>query len=81
MDKATEHHNIQISIEPPQAQIDRKIDIQLSHLPPWQEITLSAKTQDDNGITWQATATFQANERGTIQVGSQRPLKGTYQPM
>lgn len=79
MDRTAASKQFEMHIEPPQAQIDQKIDIQLRQLAPQQEVTITATTQDDNGTTWQATATFQANEKGTIQVARQRPLKGTYQ--
>ncbi|GHO86415.1 acyl-CoA thioesterase/bile acid-CoA:amino acid N-acyltransferase family protein [Dictyobacter formicarum] len=78
MNRIAADKHTEMRIEPLQAQIDQKIDIQLSHLAPRQDVTITAATQDDNGITWQATATFRANEKGAIQVANQRPLKGTY---
>ncbi|GCE08890.1 acyl-CoA thioester hydrolase/BAAT C-terminal domain-containing protein [Dictyobacter aurantiacus] len=71
--------HIEMRVEPLRAQADLKIDIQLSSLAPYQEVTVTANTWDDNGMLWRSTATFQANAQGIVRPATQRPLKGTYQ--
>ncbi|GLV54672.1 acyl-CoA thioesterase [Dictyobacter sp. S3.2.2.5] len=73
------NQHIEMRVEPLQAQADQKIDIQLSRLAPYQEVTVTASTRDDSGMLWRSTATFQANAQGIVQLANQRPLRGTYQ--
>ena len=45
---------------------------------PGQQVTVRAQMQDDTGRHWQSHAIFVADERGEVDVATQRPLAGTY---
>ncbi len=68
----------QITISPASALIDENVQIFLSGFPPNIRVTLHAHTQDDAGKEWVSQATFVTDENGTLDVGTQRPITGTY---
>jgi dienelactone hydrolase len=68
----------QLEITPNTSLIDEPVSLRLSGLPPHQHATFHAQTLDGFHQQWQSTATFVADEHGTIDLGTQRPLSGSY---
>ena len=69
---------ITIAVAPRQALVDEQVDIRLSGFAPHQRITLHAQMHDDSNGVWESDATFTSDDRGRVDVGTQRPLSGTY---
>ena len=55
--------------------IDRRIEMRVEGLAPFQEIELKASTQDQKGELWSSHAYFQADERGIVSVAKRVPLE------
>ena len=68
----------QIQIIPNKALIDENVSIQLTGFQPGQHIVLRVKATDDLNKKWESYAEFQADENGRVNIGSQKPLSGTY---
>src|SRR3954462_137829 len=68
----------QIDVEPSRALVDERIAIRLSGFEPGQPVTVRARMPDDQGRIWESSATFAANIDGTVDVGAQPPLAGSY---
>lgn len=67
-----------ITVAPEQALVDEQVSIRLSGFAPHQRITLRAQMHDDSNGLWKSHATFTADHQGRVNVGTQRPLSGTY---
>lgn len=67
-----------LTINPIKAQVDEVIHIYLSRCPPKTEVTLRAKTIDEEGKLFESHAVFVTSEEGSLEVGSQKPIRGTY---
>ncbi|GER89628.1 acyl-CoA thioesterase [Dictyobacter vulcani] len=78
MDTNCASQNMKLHITPLQAQVDQEVTLQLSHLAPHQEATISATTRDEAGVIWKANATFRADRHGNVNLATQAPLAGTY---
>jgi dienelactone hydrolase len=57
--------------------MDEEIRIQVAGLVPGQVVILKAKTEW-HGQTWEAWASFKADESGRVNVGDSAPVSGTY---
>lgn len=57
---------------------DEAVQIKLDGLPPGQHVELRSKHQDDKGVVFKATATYQADERGHVDVSRQPSTGGSY---
>lgn len=57
---------------------DEAVQIKLSGLPPGQHVELRSKHQDDKGVVFKATATYQADERGEVDLSRQPSTGGSY---
>jgi dienelactone hydrolase len=60
------------------AMLDQVVPIRVHGLEPGQIATLIARNSDLSHRNWSASATFQADAHGSIDVGRQAPLRGTY---
>ncbi len=67
-----------IAVAPRQALVDEQVSIRLSGFAPHQRITLHAQMHDDSNELWESDATFTVDNQGRVDVGTQRPLSGTY---
>lgn len=67
-----------ITITPRHALVDEQVGLRLSGFAPHQRITLRAQMHDDSNGLWESDATFTSDDRGGVNVGTQRPLSGTY---
>ncbi len=61
-----------------QALVDEQVGIKLSGFGPHQHVTVRAHMHDDLQRRWESQATFASDSQGAVDVGSQRPLSGTY---
>lgn len=68
----------QLEITPQASLIDEPASLRISGLQPHQHATIHAQTLDGFHQQWQSTATFAANEQGTVDLSTQKPLSGSY---
>lgn len=57
---------------------DEKISIRLHGINPDQIVTVHAIAKDETGIEWASFAKFKADSNGNVDLGTQKPLSGTY---
>ncbi|XP_036437894.1 acyl-coenzyme A thioesterase 5-like [Colossoma macropomum] len=57
---------------------DEAVEIKLSGLTPQQRVELQSNLQDDRGVRFKATATYQADEKGEVDLSRHPSLGGTY---
>ena len=57
--------------------IDRKIEIKVDGLSPFQKIELRAEAQDQKGEVWSSHAFFQADNFGVVDVATNPPLENS----
>uniref|UniRef100_A0AAR2K0A9 Uncharacterized protein n=1 Tax=Pygocentrus nattereri TaxID=42514 RepID=A0AAR2K0A9_PYGNA len=57
---------------------DEAVEIKLSGLTPQQHVQLQSNLRDDKGVVFKATATYQADEKGEVDVSRHPSLGGTY---
>jgi hypothetical protein len=67
-----------LTVTPEKALVDERVNIRLSGLAANQSVTIQARTKDGSMQQWEAHATFVADTQGNIEVGTQRPISGTY---
>jgi len=67
-----------IVITPAKALLDEPVEIHISSLHPHEQITLEATCKNMSGNTWRSRATFQANDRGIVNVAKQPSILGSY---
>jgi dienelactone hydrolase len=73
-------HAGQIEIEPQVALTDVPVAIRLTGFEPYQRVTVRAQTRDDDfGRAWESHAVFRTDGRGSVDLGQQAPLAGSYQ--
>ncbi len=65
-------------VHPKQALIGDAISIRAGGLPPGQTADLVIKGQDQFGNVWSSTASFRADEAGTIDPSRDAPIEGSY---
>ncbi|GCE29993.1 acyl-CoA thioesterase [Dictyobacter alpinus] len=68
----------QLAVMPQRALVDEPLSMRLAGLQPRQTVTVRTRTQDGSLKTWEAFATFIADEQGTVDVSTQKPVAGTY---
>jgi dienelactone hydrolase len=66
-----------ISVSPQTALVDQPVAVTVTGLPAGARTTLTARARDRDGITWSATAQFQATSAGEVSLG-QPSLGGSY---
>ena len=66
-----------ISVTPQAALVDQPVAVRVQGLPAGARTTITAKAEDTDGITWSATAQFQATSAGEMSLG-QPSLGGSY---
>lgn len=59
--------------------VDERISIRIEGLDPLQEAELEAKATDAEGKLWISSATFQANQSGSIDLDDKAPVQGSYE--
>ncbi|KAL7871593.1 hypothetical protein SRHO_G00065760 [Serrasalmus rhombeus] len=57
---------------------DEAVEIKLSGLTPQQHVQLQSNLRDDKGVVFKATATYQADEKGEVDLSRHPSLGGTY---
>lgn len=57
---------------------DEKISIYIENIKPQSEVTLQLSTKDKFDHAWKSRATFQASDKGLVDLSKQAPLKGSY---
>lgn len=57
---------------------DEEVQIRLSGLPAGKQVELRAKHKDDKGVVFKATATYQADEHGEVDLSRQPSTGGSY---
>jgi fermentation-respiration switch protein FrsA (DUF1100 family) len=74
-----DHESVQasMSVSPQVALVDQPVTVSLRGLPAGARTTITAKATDVDGITWSATAQFQATPAGEVSLG-QPSLGGSY---
>ncbi len=75
---AQEPASYQMEISPRRAVIDQPVRITILGLKPGEEVTLGGELQNYGGAVWQASATFQANSRGIVDLSELAPVAGSY---
>lgn len=70
--------SMRIKIKPEIAFVDEPVNIHLLGFKPQQVVTLRAWIRDDSDEIWQSHASFETDDRGNVDVNSQKPLSGTY---
>ncbi|MEO6891830.1 MAG: acyl-CoA thioesterase/BAAT N-terminal domain-containing protein, partial [Ktedonobacteraceae bacterium] len=68
----------QLEITPHTSLIDEPVSICLSGLQPRQHVTIHAQMLDGFHQHWLSAATFTADEQGMVDLGTQKPLSGSY---
>jgi len=66
----------QIVVTPAKALIDEPVEISVVNLSAHENITLEASCKDNNA--WISRATFQANDKGVVNVAKQAPISSSY---
>jgi dienelactone hydrolase len=70
-----------IEIEPTDALVDAPVTMRLDGFPAGQQVTVRAQMAHYLGYTWESRATFRADAQGRVDVSTQRPADGTYEPL
>jgi dienelactone hydrolase len=70
--------SIHFEVAPLRALVDEPVTISLSGLVPGQPVTLWAHTRDASDEEWTSSASFVADERGALDLATQRPITGSY---
>lgn len=71
------HSSYLLVTQPDGDLIDRKIEIKIEKLMPFQKIELQAEAQDWEGKVWSSHAIFQADGYGIIDLSKSAPLDGS----
>lgn len=68
----------QIVVTPAKALIDEPVEISVVNLAAHETITLEASCKDKDNNTWASRATFQADDKGMVNIAKQAPISGSY---
>lgn len=71
-------HTQTISISPASVLVDQVAAIQAAGLRPGSTVTISAELVDGRNQLWAASADFEANTQGKIDVATEAPVRGSY---
>lgn len=66
------------TVEPTVALVDQIVLVRLTGLQSRQSVTVRAQMRDDLDRLWEAHAIFEADDTGTVDLDTQRPVSGTY---
>jgi dienelactone hydrolase len=66
-----------IAVSPPAALVDQPVAVTVQGLPAGARTTLTARARDTDGITWSASAQFEATSTGTVSL-DQPSVGGSY---
>ncbi|MER5865270.1 acyl-CoA thioesterase/bile acid-CoA:amino acid N-acyltransferase family protein [Kitasatospora sp. NPDC002040] len=72
-------HPVSIEADHPDALADQAVRLRITGLEPQAEVTVTARTTDYLDTTWQAQATFVADQQGTVDLSTTAPRSGSYQ--
>jgi dienelactone hydrolase len=67
----------QVVVDPARPLVDERFAVRLAGFPPQRRVTVRARMPLDGGL-WESRATVGTDGDGTADLGSQRPLAGTY---
>ncbi|MFA6527686.1 MAG: alpha/beta fold hydrolase [Candidatus Babeliales bacterium] len=67
-----------ITATPEKNLIDEPIEIVISHLKPHEQVIIEASCKDKDNNAWLSRATFQADDKGIVNVAKQAPTSGSY---
>lgn len=70
--------SINISV-PSRSRWDEVIPIRIEGATPGEPIELSLHTTDEQGVIWESSAVFVADELGIIHLAKAKPIRGTYE--
>ena len=68
-----------LTITPTRSLVDAPMDIRLAGLEPGERVTVRATMADSPELIWQASAVFAADAAGTVDLGRDAPLEGSYE--
>jgi len=58
--------------------VDEEVRVRVCGFAPQQQVLIRAATQDDLGRRWASQAVFRADASGTVDLGAQKPVTGSY---
>ena len=67
-----------IVVTPEHPLVDESVEIVISNLPANQQIIIEASCKNKDGDIWKSYATFQADDKGAVNVAKQAPISGSY---
>ena len=67
-----------LDVEPRSALVDAELSIRVMEVEPGQTVTIRSAMKDARGRMWRASAVFNADAKGTIDLRSQAPETGDY---
>jgi dienelactone hydrolase len=67
-----------IELSPDRALADEPITVNASGFSPGEKVTLRARTKAGSGVVWESSAVFKVGPGGTIELGRDAPVTGTY---
>ena len=70
--------SLHIVVTPEKALIDEPVEICVTNLTPNAQVTLEAACKNKDNDIWKSYATFQADDKGIVNVAKQAPIEGTY---
>ncbi len=70
---------MKLAIEPQDGLVDEEPAVRVTKVAPGDEVTLIVETTDRAGHRWRSANTYRADGAGTVDVGRDAPLRGTYQ--
>lgn len=67
------------TVSAPVALADQAIDIRVTGLEPGEQVTVDSTNLDAYNERWRASATFAVGQTGTVDLGTEAPVSGSYQ--
>jgi pimeloyl-ACP methyl ester carboxylesterase len=75
---ANQVSRVTFAVTPGQPLMDDRLNISVSGLPPNQLITVKAKSKAQDRLWWRSEAVFNSGPKGTIDLSTEAPIRGTY---
>ncbi|TWJ24510.1 acyl-CoA thioester hydrolase/bile acid acetyltransferase-like protein [Micromonospora endolithica] len=74
-------HPTRIEVDRPNATADTPVRIRVTGAEPGERVVVRAEAVDRAGVTWRSTASFAADGGGTVDLGADTPVDGSYRGM
>ncbi|XP_076873841.1 acyl-coenzyme A thioesterase 1 [Brachyhypopomus gauderio] len=71
-------YGVRLRILPTTCFFDEPVQVKLTGLAPQQQVELRSKHKDDNNVVFKATAIYQADKKGEVDLSRHSSLGGTY---